>query len=233
MIELFLIAGETFDDGKLPDIGSLSWILRRSEKDVTSALQKLAEIGTVTLSGDNAVVTNFERYQNTNQTAYERVKRYRNRNKDNANDNGHDNAVDNANDNGHDIKMITVDKDIDKDIDIDKELIKRELKRETPPAPKTVSEPKQKYGQFHNVLLTNTEYAKLCEQFSDADTRIENFSASKAAKGYTYKSDYAAILTWARKDAAENKAKTAVTPKAQPKKTYTFSEVLAMEGARQ
>ncbi len=63
---------------------------------------------------------------------------------------------------------------------------------------------KHKYGQFQNVLLTDDEHSKLRERFLDAEQRIENFSSAKAAKGYTYKSDYAAILNWARNEAEKN-----------------------------
>jgi len=52
------------------------------------------------------------------------------------------------------------------------------------------------------VFLTAGETEKLIEQFGEAgaNERIEAFSLSKAAHGYKYKSDYAAILIWERKD---------------------------------
>ncbi len=58
------------------------------------------------------------------------------------------------------------------------------------------------YGQFSNVLLTENEYAKLRERFSeiDADAKIENLSIGIESKGYKYKSHYATILNWARRD---------------------------------
>lgn len=210
MIELFLVAGESFDDGKLPDIGLLSWRLRRSEKEIKDALKELEKIGTVTLSNDNPVVTNFEEYQNTNQTAYERVKNYRKRHRDNANDNADDNAKDNRTDNADDMKMITIDIDRDKDKDKNKEL--REVKESVlkdAPAKKTPAKPKPEkhtYGSFGNVLLTDAEAENLRKKFTDADNRIEYFSTKKKAKGYVYKSDYAAILAWADDDAEKAKA---------------------------
>jgi hypothetical protein len=118
-------------------------------------------------------------------------------------------------------EMSTLDTDTDTDTEEDiEEDIKRES-REKAPAPKPAREVKQKYGQFGNVLLTPNEYAKLCERFPDADGRIEHFSKKKAAKGYTYKSDYAALLSWA--DDKAERAQAQVLP--QPKKTYTFAEV--------
>lgn len=59
---------------------------------------------------------------------------------------------------------------------------------------------KEKYGQFENVLLTNDEYQKLKERFPDYDEKIENLSGYIASKGDKYKSHYATILNWSRKD---------------------------------
>lgn len=57
-----------------------------------------------------------------------------------------------------------------------------------------------KSGEFENVSLSIAEHAKLCEKYSEtaAKLMIEEFSERKAARGLKYKSDYAAILTWAR-----------------------------------
>ena len=227
MMELFLVAGETFDDGKLPDVESLAWKLRRSEKEIASALSKLASIGTVTLSNDNAydnaVITNFVRYQNTNQTAYERVKNWRNRQKGISGDNADDNVNDNASDNADDIETITTDRDIDKDIDINSLPDGRELGTRAKKAAQ-----KHQHGSFRNVLLTDEELTKLRERFPDANERIEDFSKKKAAKGYVYKSDYAAILSWAERDAKAPKAKVSNLPK---KKTFAelADEMMAAE----
>lgn len=62
------------------------------------------------------------------------------------------------------------------------------------------------FGEFGNVRLSMAELAKLQERFGDQyQERIDAFSESKAAHGYRYKSDYAAILAWARKDGFVNK----------------------------
>lgn len=64
---------------------------------------------------------------------------------------------------------------------------------------------KHKYGQFKNVLLTDSELQKLKDKFNgEADKHIENMSESIERKGYKYKSHYLAILKWDR----ENKKKT-------------------------
>lgn len=69
-----------------------------------------------------------------------------------------------------------------------------------PPAPdkKPV---KHKYGEYQNVLLTDDELQKLKTEYSDYQQRIENLSSYVASTGKRYKSHYATIRNWARKDA--------------------------------
>lgn len=63
---------------------------------------------------------------------------------------------------------------------------------------------KKPYGEFKNVYLTDIELKKLKEKFpQDYKDRIETLSAYKKSKGKRYKSDYATILNWARKEAKE------------------------------
>ena len=61
----------------------------------------------------------------------------------------------------------------------------------------------EKYGFFHNVILSNVEYEKLKEQFPDYEEKIDNLSGYIASKGDKYKSHYLTILNWARKDNAK------------------------------
>lgn len=68
-----------------------------------------------------------------------------------------------------------------------------------------VKENKTAYGEFENVLLTDEEHKKLKEKFTDLQERIENLSSYIASKGGKYKSHYATILMWARKDEAKPK----------------------------
>lgn len=88
------------------------------------------------------------------------------------------------------------------------------------PAKTKSAEPKHQHGQFKNVLLTDKEFQELHEKFSDADARIESFSLSKQAKGYTYKSDYAAILKWAEKDAKQQTVQPKLIQSEPYKSTY-------------
>ena len=56
-------------------------------------------------------------------------------------------------------------------------------------------------GEFENILLSEEELEKLKERFPyDWQERIDRLSTYIASKGKRYKSHYATILTWARKD---------------------------------
>ena len=59
---------------------------------------------------------------------------------------------------------------------------------------------KHKYGEYNNVLLTDEELEKLNNEFVDLDQRIERLSEYIASKGTKYKSHYATIKSWARKE---------------------------------
>lgn len=66
------------------------------------------------------------------------------------------------------------------------------------PAPKKPV--KHKYGEYNNVLLTDEELSKLQAEFPDYLDRIERLSSYVASTGKSYKSHYATIRNWARKD---------------------------------
>ena len=66
--------------------------------------------------------------------------------------------------------------------------------------PKNAKPKKHKYGEYNNVLLTDDELNKLKAEYSDWEQRIENLSSYVASTGKSYKSHYATIRNWARKD---------------------------------
>ena len=73
------------------------------------------------------------------------------------------------------------------------------------PSPKSSKKPiKHKYGEYNNVLLTDDELDKLKSEYSDWKERIERLSSYVASTGKTYKSHYATIRNWARKDGVTN-----------------------------
>jgi len=64
-----------------------------------------------------------------------------------------------------------------------------------------VKNSKQEYGSFKNVLLTKDEHEKLTDRFnSRSGAMIENLSEYVASKGVKYKSHYATLLAWERKN---------------------------------
>ena len=75
---------------------------------------------------------------------------------------------------------------------------------------------KEKYGQLQNVALTAEEYEKLKAEYPDYEERIERLSLYIGSKGDKYKSHYATIKNWARKDG--------VTSKPKPKDVFALEQ---------
>lgn len=63
---------------------------------------------------------------------------------------------------------------------------------------------RHKYGEYSNVLLSDTDLAKLKAEFpNDWQERIERLSAYMASMGKSYKNHLATIRNWARRDSEE------------------------------
>lgn len=61
--------------------------------------------------------------------------------------------------------------------------------------------PRHRYGEYQNVLLSDSELEKLKAEFpTDWEQRIERLSEYIASTGKRYKSHLATIRSWARKD---------------------------------
>lgn len=66
----------------------------------------------------------------------------------------------------------------------------------------TKRETRHKYGEYSNVLLSDTDLVKLKAEFpTDWEERIERLSYYMESKGKSYKNHLATIRNWARKDA--------------------------------
>ncbi len=71
----------------------------------------------------------------------------------------------------------------------------------------TKKEPRHKYGEYSNVLLSDSDLAKLKSEFpTDWEERIERLSSYMESKGKSYKNHLATIRNWARRDRSGNKA---------------------------
>lgn len=91
------------------------------------------------------------------------------------------------------------DNDTDADNDNESDNDNDSVKKEDAKASK--KEPKHKYGQYKNVLLSDSELEKLKDEFFyDWEERIERLSEYIESKGAKYKNHLATIRSWARKE---------------------------------
>ena len=82
------------------------------------------------------------------------------------------------------------------DIEIEKEIEKETVSKDT-----AKKEPRHKYGEYSNVLLSDSDLSKLKSEFpSDWEERIERLSAYMESTGKSYKNHLATIRNWARKN---------------------------------
>ena len=85
---------------------------------------------------------------------------------------------------------------------------------------------KNAFGQFQNVFLTDEELNKFQKQFPlDWEQRIEAMSAGIASKGYNYKSHYAALLSWAKRDNRMSQPVTAIQTQPEQPKRKSWAEL--------
>lgn len=67
-------------------------------------------------------------------------------------------------------------------------------------------EPRHKFGEYSNVLLTDSDVQKLQAEFpTDWEERIERLSSYMASTGKSYKNHLATIRNWARRDRSSKK----------------------------
>lgn len=89
------------------------------------------------------------------------------------------------------------------------QLSTKESSTNKPTTKESKRETRHKYGEYSNVLLSDTDLAKLKAEFpNDWEERIERLSAYMASTGKTYKNHIATIRNWARRD-SESQSKMA------------------------
>lgn len=100
--------------------------------------------------------------------------------------------------------------------DIDREEDKKRKEKDiniSDSAPKSTKPVKHKHGEYANVLLTDEELDKLKVEYpTDWEERIERLSSYVESTGKRYKSHYATIRNWARKDGTKGGKQTHEPP---------------------
>lgn len=161
------------------------------ENTVKLALEALEQFNMIVTDGVYFAIAGWEEYQNTDRLSeireYNRIAQQKSRAKRKLLQSGNVDVND---------KSMTSQRchDTDKEEDKDKEIeLDNKKKKE--------KEIRHKYGEYKNVLLSDSEYEKLKSEFpTDYNARIENLSSYIASTGKTYKSHLATIRNWARKD---------------------------------
>ena len=170
----------------------LATIFRMKETTVQLALRTFEEFGMVEIVDGVITIPNWGKHQNLDQLESKKeymrnyMQEYREKqklltSKPNCKTNSKANVS-------------QADKERDKEGD-------KEREKEDNISPSASKKPvKHKHGEYANVLLTDDELEKLKAEYPDWQERIERLSSYVASTGKSYKSHYATIRNWARKD---------------------------------
>ena len=86
------------------------------------------------------------------------------------------------------------------------QLSTKESSTNKPTTKESRREPRHKYGEYENVLLSDSDLEKLQAEFpTDWEERIERLSSYMESKGKTYKNHLATIRNWARREKEEKR----------------------------
>lgn len=179
----------------------LATIFRRKESTVQLALQTFEQFGMIEVIDGVITIPNWGKHQNLDQLENKKeymrnyMQEYRKKQKAlTCKDNSKASCKTNNKANVSEADKIREEKnrlEEDKNNNIPES-------DDSAPAPKKPV--KHKYGEYNNVLLTDEELDKLKDEYIDWQERIENLSSYVASTGKSYKSHYATIRNWARKD---------------------------------
>lgn len=100
---------------------------------------------------------------------------------------------------------LDLDYDLDLDLDSDSEKDFLPTADEPPVSPPKKKGMKHKYGEYKNVLLSEEELERLQEELPDWRNMIERLSEYIASSGKKYKSHYATLRSWNRREPKSNK----------------------------
>lgn len=216
-LKLLCLAGKTNDRGAIYFTSEIPYTeemmatqFNRPLNTIKMALQVFQKFGMIEIESDILKISNWEKYQNTD--GLERIREQNRIRKQRQREREKMALIDNESVTRHVTVTqshaidIDIDKDIDKDIDIN---IKENINtKESAKATAKANRPqKHKYGEYKNVLLSDDELKKIKDEYPDWEKRIESLSNYIASTGKSYKSHYATIRNWARRDQTQQQAK--------------------------
>ena len=178
----------------------LSTVFRRKESTVKLALETFEQFGMIEIIDDVITIPNWGKHQNLDQLENKReymknyMADYRQKQKEIV---CKTNSKTNSKTN---VSSLDKNKNREDKNRIDKTREdKRDISSDSDESGSTRAQ-KHKYGEYMNVLLTDEELEKLKNEFPDYEERIDRLSDYIASKGTKYKSHYATIRNWARRD---------------------------------
>lgn len=191
------------------------------------ALQVFEQFGMITTEDDLLKIANWDKYQNLE--GLEKIKEQNRLRKQNQRERE---RLENKNETCHALsrdmsrdRHVTVTQchaiDIEKEEEREREGEEEEKKKLEQSSSTRAKDTRHKYGEYKNVLLSDTDFEKLRDEFpTDWQQRIESLSAYIASTGKTYRNHLATIRNWARRDQERGQSKTQGTanttnPKAQ------------------
>ena len=168
------------------DVKALAKLTNTSPDTVAVAMKTFIDIGLVSrLEGGEIYMNQIQEMVGSETRAAESMRRLRATEK--AQKQLENNSGNNVTESYPELLEIEIDKELEIELKIEKEIDKKQKKN--------------KFGESSNVLLTEQEFEKLKEKFPhDYLQRIERVSGYVASTGKSYKSHYATIISWARKD---------------------------------
>lgn len=168
------------------DVKALAKLTNTSPDTVAVAMKTFIDIGLVSrLEGGEIYMNQIQEMVGSETRAAESMRRLRATEK--AQKQLENNSGNNVTESYPELLEIEIDKELEIELKIEKEIDKKQKKK--------------KFGEFSNVLLTEQEFEKLKEKFPhDYLQRIERVSGYVASTGKSYKSHYATIISWSRKD---------------------------------
>lgn len=219
-LKLLTLAGSINDQGQIYFTQEIPYTeemmatqFNRPLSTVKLALKVFVEFGMIDVIDDILKISNWEKYQSVDKLDHireqtrKRVAKHREKQKmlevREIGENEQSVTECNVTSNVTVTQCNATEEEEDIDIDKEKEKYKKKNAKATATADACCSTPKKikhKHGEYNNVLLTDEEFKKLAAEFPDLPQRIDNLSGYIASTGKAYKSHYATIRNWARKE---------------------------------